>query len=86
MEALEGNAFHHSKKPESPNPYDDKKSTPLLDLEARGCILTKSLENTAVCKFNSPHCQVEIVDSQRLFSSLAVGIPTDEPQLQAFSH
>ena len=34
----------------------------------------------------SPHCQAEIVDSQRLFSSLAVGIPTEEPQLQAFSH
>ena len=39
-----------------------------------------------VCKADFPHCQVEIVDSQRLFSSLAVGIPTEEPQLQAFSH
>ncbi len=36
--------------------------------------------------FTSPHCQAEIVDFQRLFSSMAVGIPTDEPQLQAFSH
>ena len=34
----------------------------------------------------SPHCQAKIVDFQRFFLSLAMGISTDEPQLQTFSH
>ena len=45
---------------------------------------TRSHQPMTVRPYNSPHCQAEIVDSQRLFSSLAVGIPTEEPQLPSF--